>query len=358
MVRAMLFRDVMRLRSVLLVCAALGGSSAGCASCAQSYLGIMPGTINDPSNRTLRREILSYGIGQFCTELMKHSAPLKLADDQPAIGRFFPSSCDAKKLPDGDLQVTLGGDGYAWTNLSKKVTFDMTGTIEYDQDFQLDGSTMYAYFRTKTISKSDFKSRAIENPIANLVNSLTPIGDNFGKQLLASELQKGFTVIRQKDGNADFGLGVIDVGKVPLKPWNVHGSSRITYENTRSEVHQNQRDFVGPIWVEDGGRALYVTATLDGVDAADVIVLGKADGEASVSAYVANAAAGPLTGTPLFSDVIQNGAQWSKTIPLPKGVYYLVWDNTATAGRVAPPVSLLDDRAATLTYVIQIGDAP
>jgi len=176
MVRAVLFRDVMRLRNVLLVCAALASSSAGCASCAQSYLGIMPGTINDPSNRTLRREILSYGIGQFCTELMKHSAPLKLADDQPAIGRFFPSSCDAKKLPDGDLQVTLGGDGYAWTNLSKKVTFDMTGTIEYDQDFQLDGSTMYAYFRTKRITKSDFKSKAIENPIANIVTKSSTFG--------------------------------------------------------------------------------------------------------------------------------------------------------------------------------------
>lgn len=353
----MQIRDVMRLRTVLLVCSAIAGSSAGCASCAQSYLGIMPGTLNDPSNRTLRRQILAYGIDKFCGELVKHSAPLKLADDQPAIGRFFPTSCNTKQLPNGDLQVTLGGDGYAWTNLSKKVGFDMTGTVEYDQDFQLDGSTMYAYFRTKQVTKSDFKTRTIENPLANVVNSITPIGDNFGKQLLASELQKGFTVIRQKDGNADFGLGVIDLGKQPLKPWDVHGSSRITYENIRSEVHQNERDFVGPIWIEDGGRALYVTATLDGLDAADVMVLGKADGEASLAAYVGNASAGPLSGAPVFSDVVQNGAQFSKRIPLPKGVYYLVWDNTATAGRVAPPVSLLDDRAATLTYVVQIGDA-
>jgi hypothetical protein len=60
----------------------------------------------------------------------------------------------------------------------------------------------------------------------------------------------------------------------------------------------------------------------------------------------------------VFSDVIQNGVQWMKPIPLPKGVYYLVLDNTPTAGRVAPPVNLLDDRAATFTYVVQIGDAP
>ncbi len=318
----------------------------------------MPGTINDPANRTLRREILQYGIGQFCTELMKHSAPLKLADDQPAIGRFFPTTCETKQATNGDLVVSLTGDGYGWTNISKKVTFDMSGSIEYDQDFQLDGSTMYAYFRTKQIVKNDFKSRVIENSIASFVNQLTPIGDNFGKQLLTGELQKGFTVIRAKDGNADFGMGVVDVGKHPLKPYDVHGSSRITYENTRSEIHQNQRDYIGPISIEDSGRAIWVTTTLDGVDAADLIVLGKQDGEASLAAYIANGASAALTGNPVFSDVVQNGVQYMKPIKLPKGIYYLIFDNTPTAGRVAPPVTMLDDRAATFTYIVQIGDSP
>ncbi len=279
----------------------------------------MPGTINDPSNRTLRREILQHGIGEFCTELQKHSAPLKLADDQPAIGRFFPTTCQTKQTADGNLVVALSGDGYGWTNLSKKVTFDMSGTIEYDQDFQLDGSTMYAYFRTKQITKSDFRTRAIENTIANLVNQITPVGDNFGKQLLSSELQKGFTVIRDKDGNADFGLGVVDTGKRPLKPWDVHGANRLTYENTRSEVHQNQRDFIGPIWIEDDGRAIWATATLDGVDALDVIVLGKADGEAAVASYIQNGTAQPMTGNPVFSDVMQNRRAMVEVDPAREG---------------------------------------
>jgi hypothetical protein len=343
---------------MLLVALTLGGSSAGCSSCAQSYLGIMPGAINDPANRTLRREILAYGIGQFCTELQKHSAPLKLADDQPAIGRFFPKTCTTKALENGDMLVSLTGEGYGWTNLSKKATFEMSGTIEYDQDFQLDGSTMYAYFRTKQITKSDFKSKVIENPIANIVNSMSSIGDNFAKQLLAAELQKGFTVIREKDGNADFGMGVVDTGKKPLRPWDVHGANRITYENTRSEIHQNQRDFIGPIYVEDDGRAIWATVRLDGVDGADLLVLNKADGEASLASYIANGTAGPLTGTPIFSDVVQNGVQWTKPITVPKGVYYLVFDNSSTAGRVSPAVNLLDDKAATFTYVVQIGDAP
>ena len=336
----------------------IAASGSGCASCAQSYLGIMPGTINDPANRTLRREILSYGIGQFCTELVKHNAPLRLADDQPVIGRFYPKSCSTKEMPDGNLQVSLGGDGYAWTNLSKKVSFDMNGTIEYDQDFQLDGSTMYAYFRTKQVARSDFKSRVIEQPIANFVNQLTPIGDNFGRQLLATELAKGFTVIRDPNGNAEFGLGVIDVGKHPQKPWDVHGSSKLTYENIRTEVHQNQRDFVGPIVIEDSGRALYVTATLDGVDAVDVLLLAKNEGETSLGYYLTYGASGPLAGSPAFSDVVHNGAQYTKPIPVTKGTYYLVWDNTPSAGVVAPVVNLLDDRAAMISYVVQIGDAP
>lgn len=345
----------MSLRTVLL--GLLVGSS-GCTSCAQSYVGLMPGTMNDPGNRTLRREILSFGIGKFCTELEKHSAPLKLADDQPSIGRFFPTGCTTKELTNGDLLVSLSGDGYAWTNLSKKLTFDMSGTVEYDQDFQMSGSTMYAYFRTKTVTKSDFKLRAVENPIASFLAQLSPAADNFGKQLLGGELQKGFTVIRDNDGNADFGLGVVDVGKKPLRPWDVHGAARITYENTRSEIHQNERDFIGPIWIEGGGQAIWVTATLDGVDSADVLVLNKQVGDASLAAYIGNGVAGPLSGTALSSDVIQNGAQFSKSYPLEKGVYWLVFDNSTSAGRVSPPINLLDDKAATFTYVVQIGDAP
>jgi hypothetical protein len=348
----------MRARALAVALTGIALSGSGCASCAQSYLGIMPGTINDPQNRTLRREILSYGIGQFCTELVKHDAPLRLADDQPVIGRFYPKSCSTREMADGNLQVSLGGDGYAWTNLSKKVSFDMNGTIEYDQDFQLDGSTMYAYFRTKQVSHSDFKSRVIEQPIASFVNQLSPIGDNFGRQLLATELAKGFTVIRDPNGNADFGLGVIDVGKHPQKPWDVHGSSKLTYENLRTEVHQNQRDFVGPIVIEDSGRALYVTATLDGLDAVDVLLLAKAEGEASLGYYLNYGASGPLAGNPVFSDVVHAGARYSRPIPVAKGTYYLVWDNTPSAGVVAPPVNLLDDRAAMISYVVQIGDAP
>ena len=118
--------------------------ATGCASCAQQGVGVIQGPINDPSNRTLRRDMLALGVSQFCSEAQKHSAPLKMNDDQPVVGRFFPRQCTAKTLDNGDLSVSLAGEGYAWTNVSKKVTFGMTAAAVYDQDFLMSGPTLYA----------------------------------------------------------------------------------------------------------------------------------------------------------------------------------------------------------------------
>ena len=58
----------------------------------------------------------------------------------------------------------------------------------------------------------------------------------------------------------------------------------------------------------------------------------------------------------MMSDVVQQGVEWKRAIPVPPGMYYVVFDNTPTAGTIAPPVSALDDRAAVVNYLIQIGD--
>ena len=305
----------------------------------------MPGTINDPANRRSAARF-SNTASVSSAPSSKTFAPLKLADDQPAIGRFFPTTCQTKLLANGDISCRSTGDGYAWTNLSKKVTFDMSGTIEYDQDFQLDGSTMYAYFRMSRVVKNDFKSRAIENPIANLVNTLSPIGDNFGKQLLSTRAPERVHRHPRQRRQRRLRDRRDRHGQAPAQAVGRARRDRITYENARSEVHQNERDFIGPISIEDDGRAIWMTATLDGVDAIDVFASRRQTAKLG-RVYFQYGAAGALAGTPVFSDVMQNGVQWTRSIVLPKGVYYLVFDNTPTAGRVAPPVHLLDDRAAT-----------
>ena len=48
----------------------------------------------------------------------------------------------------------------------------------------------------------------------------------------------------------------------------------------------------------------------------------------------------------------------ARTLALPPGYYYLVLDNTASAGRTSPPNAANDDRAALVSYAIEIGDAP
>jgi hypothetical protein len=318
----------------------------------------MPGVLNDPANRSLRRAILSFGTSEFCKQMLVHNAPLKLSTDSPVIGRFYPTNCNLQELPNGDLFVQFGGYGYGYTNVSKKLTFTTNGAVEYNQDFQLDGSTMYVYFRPRRIASSDFKSHVIEQPVASFLSSLSSIGDTFGSQLVSGKLGEGFTVIRDSSGSAEFGLGIVEVGKRPFHPFDVHGDNRITYENLRTEVHQNERDFIGPIEVKDSGRALYVMAQLDGIPAIDLLVMDKAPAEASLRYYFDYPAAGPLAGPPRVSDVVQAQLPFTHTIPVPPGVYYIVLDNTPSAGTMMPPNNTLDDRAAVVSYVVQIGDAP
>ena len=147
------------------------------------------------------------------------------------------------------------------------------------------------------------------------------------------------------------------MGVKPFHPYQVHGNDRITYENERTEVHQNQRDFVGPISVEDGGRSLFVTAQMDGAPAIDMLIMRKAEGDASLQLYYEYAASGPLSGLRSPARSCSKGLEVKRAVPVPPGMYYVVFDNTSTAGQVAPPVNALDDRAAVVNYLIQIGDA-
>ena len=340
-------------------------ASQGCTSCAgsaQGLLGIMPGVVNDPSNRALRQSILAFGMGQFCQQMQTHDAPLALAPGSNIIGRFYPTQCQTQELQNGDWFVQFSGFGYAWTNLSKKLTFTMSGAVEYMADFQMSGSTMYIYFRPRQVTSSNFASHVIEQPVAQFLNSLSNLGDTFGKQLVSSQLGAGFTVIRASNGSSDFSVGLIEVGKTPQHPIDVHGTDRITWENARVEVHGNERDFVGPIEVTGSGRAIYLSGQLDGIPALDVLLLRKDVGDGSLQLYYNYPQSGPLAGPPLGQAVMQQGQPFTHAFPVDAGLYYVVFDNTSSAGAVAAqalaPMSLLTDSAAVVSYAAQIGDAP
>ncbi len=336
---------------------------AHAVACSPNTVCKVSGPINDPSNRTLRRNIMSYGLGQFCQQMTTRNAPLRLAPDAPVIGRFFPQHCAQQMLANGDLWVQFDGFGYAWTDLSRKVTFTSAATIQYNDDFKCgEDNAIYAYFDTRNVSPPDFRVNQIEQPVANLVQSwIAPFADTFGRQMVSGQLGQGFTVIQGTDGSTDFSVGHLPLGKPPAHPYAMHGGDRVTYEDLRTQVHSGERDFIGPVTIDGSGRALYLQMHLDGVPAVDVFVVPKSEGDASLQLYYQYGASGPLAYPPRFADVVQAGVEYQRSLPLPAGMYYVVIDNTPSAGQAAPPAPLFGavaDVPAVASYVIQTGDAP
>ncbi|MDP8999282.1 MAG: hypothetical protein M3O46_04150 [Myxococcota bacterium] len=347
------FSSVRRVLIVVLAAVAAFGA------CSPNSVCRLAGPINDASNRTLRRSIMQFGLDQFCTQMLRRNAPLKNMPDAPIIGRFYPQHCSQDVLDNGDLLVHFDGFGFAWTPLSKKVGFTSTAAIQYNQDFRCaDDNSIYAYFDTRAVSPPAFELRVIEQPVANLMQGwIKPFADNFGRQMVAGKLAQGFTVIRGDDGSTDFDLGHLPLGTRPAHPFNFHGSNRMVLESDRTSVYANERDFIGPITMEDANRSIYLTMQLDGQPAVNVAIVSLSEGNASLQLYVNYGPAGPLAYPARFADVVQYGVQYQRAVPVPAGMYYVVIDNTTPAAR-APILPFGVDAAAVVSYAIQIGDAP
>jgi hypothetical protein len=345
----------------LLTVAAMAVSSALTQGCSCNPACQFRGTINEPQNRSMRVALLKKAMGDFCQQMKTRNAPLKLSADSPVIGRFYPNQCTAS---DSDaLNVQFAGYGYAFTNVTKKITFTGSGAAAYRYDFQVttgDNCDVYSYFRPSRVDAATFQTHRLENQLAAMFAGLGSFGDDFGKQTVSKKLQEGFTVIARDgtESNVEFDLGIVPLGEHPFHPFQVErGDGKVTYENERVEIHQNQRDFIGPIVVADKGKALYVNATVDGIPAIDVLVMRQAEAEASLQYYFEYPQAGPLAGAPMSSEVLATGNPLKRAIVVPPGTYYVVLDNTPTAGQVSPTINPLDDRAAVVNYLIQIGDA-
>jgi hypothetical protein len=340
------------LHSGMGACAAAAALAVLGAACSPNSVCKIGGPINDASNRTLRRNIMAFGLGQFCQQMTSRNAPLRLAPDAPVIGRFYPQRCQQQILDNGDLLVSFDGIGYAFTSVSRKVTFTSGATIRYDQDFRCaDDNSIYAYFDTRSVSPPNFHVLQIELPGASLVQTwITPFADNFGRQMVSGQLAQGFTVIQFDDGASDFDVGHLPLGRRPLHPYSVHGKDRVTVESLRTQVYAGERDFIGPIRVDGSGRAIYTTMQLDGQPSVGVMLIPKPQGDAALQAYVNYGPAGPMPYPPMTSDVIQYGLQYQRAVPVPPGMYYVVIDNTVGAPNASS--------AAVINYSIQIGDNP
>ncbi len=356
----------MRFRPSLL--ALLGVSLLGTSGCpkketlgssAMAVLG--PGVINNPKNKSLRFDILKFGLDRFCFEMTRRGAPLKLNDDQPVLGRFFAESCNETVIDDESRKsiiVQYTGKGYGWSNVSGRVGFSAAGLVEYAPDFQLaDDGAMYIYFRPRKVDSTSFETLMVESPLARTGIAVLGVKpDQFGRQIVDGQLQRGFTVIRYNDkGETDFGLGYIPKGHKPFKPFVVD-SEKVTLTNDRTEVHSEQMDFVGGFEVTDDDQALYLTASVDGAPAVDAFLVPKPVGDQMIDTYVRKGGATPLPSPPLLDEPIVAGQLWKRFVPANKGVYYLVIDHSSQVGRTAPPAQAGDDRAAKVDYVAEYAE--
>ncbi|WP_044241273.1 hypothetical protein [Chondromyces apiculatus] len=333
------------------------------ASCGQSALGLMPGVVNNTGNLSLRRAVLTWATQTLCTEVQKRSVPLRLRDEDPSTGRFYPTSCAAQQLPNGNLKVQLGGFGFVWTNLTRRIGFDAAVGVEYEQDFLMEGGVMYVYFRQRETTAATFTTRMIEKPATISVGGIslapgTAMSDALGAQLLRSEIARGFTVIRGSDASMQLGLGIVEKGQRPPEPYEHGSSQKLLLLNERTEIHQDQRDYIGPLEVTGNDEALSLTLNVDGADGVDVLILPRAPTGPWLQQYATQPVPTPPPEVPRLAEAVPAGAIWRKTVPLPRGFYYLVLDNTAAAGPTQPATQAHDDRAALVSYAVQLGDAP
>jgi hypothetical protein len=252
--------------------------------------------------------------------------------------------------------------------------FDASAGVEYNHDFLMDGSTMYVYFRQVQTQASQFNVHMLErqaggaigNVAGMLGSNVQAITQQVGDRVLQHQLARGFTVVRDSDGSASFTLGVLEKGNTPFAPFGRGDSDWTLLANDRVELHLEQRDFAGPFRVDDEVDVLWLTVLVEGAPAIDVQVYPKAVADPWLDGYEKQPAASALPTPPMFDDAIVQPAlvpghpatPWRRPIRLPVGSYYVVFDNTSTAGRTAPASQTHDDRAALVSYAVQLGDPP
>lgn len=302
----------------------------------------------------------NFGASRMCPEMLKTGLPLRLQDRAPAIGRFFPQQC-SYAVDDGrrTVAVSFAGNGYGYMSPAKRIAFNVSGTIELRPGIQLAGDKAYVFGQfNRIINGPAFQVTYIENPVVDLAASLPGVGNVanlFGNQVVAGELTRGFTVVNTDKGN-DFALGILTPPALPHHPFDTSTSERFTYANETVEVHQNQRDFLGPFDVPAAGKSLFLTLSNQG-PALDVMIVSKAVGDAWRDGYqkgIMTTPPGPvMAGGPLNANMSD-----MRRYALPVGQYYVVIDNTASAGLVSPPASILPlaDAMARVSYVAQLGE--
>jgi hypothetical protein len=321
------------------------------------------GVVNDPKNKSLRFDLLKFGLDQFCAEMQKQGLALKMADDEPVMGRFYASACNSQVIDDATRKsfvVQFSGTGFASSQQGGRVGFSTTGLVEYAPDFLLQDGVLYVYFRPRVVDANGFRTLLVESALAATAIQWFGVDANgFGRKVVEGQLRRGFTVIRYgSSGETDFGVGLIPVGARPYHPFTFSTEDKKSLVNERTEVHLGQQDFIGPLAIDEDDQALYLTLSLDGAPAMDALLVPEATGRAMIDTYTTHAGAVAPMSPPLLDEPLTRGALWKRYAITPKGRYYLVLDNSGAAGRTTPPAGPADGLSGRVDVLILVGKRP
>ena len=300
----------------------------------------------------------NFGASKVCAEMTKRGMPLKIAQlGAASVGRFFPGQCqvqidDARKV----MILTTSGSGYVTLPVTRRVGFAITMTVEYLPDFRLESDAMYVWGKFhRFVVDPNLQIAGVENPVVNLATQ-TPVGtvaQSIGNSLVASEIGKGFTVVRRDDGD-DFTLGHLDPPQKPHRQFKA-GKGRVVLESNLSSIGTLQRDYVGPFEVTDDNAALFLHAKTTGA-AVTYAIVERSVGEAWRRLYETGQPLGPPPGMVVGQGRLDaNGTDANLGFPVSKGTYYIVLENTAMAplfGTVLP----IGDTVAQVGYSVEVGD--
>jgi hypothetical protein len=256
--------------------------------------------------------------------------------------------------------VQYAGAGYASSPQGGRVGFSTTGLVEYAPDFMLHDGAMYVYFRPRVVDATAFQTLLVESELANSVIKLFGVDANaFGKKVIDGQLRRGFSVIRKgESGETDFGVGIIALGDKPYHPYSVSSEDKKVLANERTEVHLGQQDFVGPLVVEADDQALYFTVKVDGAPVVDAILVPESSGRVMLDALINRAGGAAVVPPALLDEALARGAVWKRFVPVEKGRYYLVIDNSNAAGRSMPPQGPADGLSARADVLVLVGERP
>ncbi|MEB2314221.1 MAG: hypothetical protein OZ921_20800 [Sorangiineae bacterium] len=335
--------------------AALVAASLAQAGCVKSYVNASP---------NLRWWLFSnFGAQHICPEMLKRGAGLKLAPGGNIIGRFFPDQCRYEiNDPAKTLAVHFGGTGYAWTPVAGRMGFSATMSVEYRPDFYLSDEAVYVWARfNRLIYGPDFKIGSVENKVVDWAATQTPAGylaNTFGNQLVQSQLSSGFTVVRSDEGD-DFSLGILQPPARPAHPFTTSGSDRYVFANETTEVRYGQVDFLGPFEVADSDQALFLRFRAAGPEV-EALVVTRGAGDRWRGSLQLGAPLGPPPESPLTGFRLPPAGEVRQKLKLQPGQYYVVIDNSAAVGQVAPawnPLAVVGGATTTVSYTAELGDA-